>query len=255
MHPILGDFISRNFYERFSADERVASGLTESVFTHNLPGTDNRAAAWMNVPVDMGRHSRRGTSWVRQAEAEVIADKLVEWISSEQGKDLTYGVISFYKAQAELIKKSLGQFHNDEKKLRIGTVDSFQGMEFDVVFLSMVRTLPTGIDLNHEQAQNDAPARKRRGGFLGLFGKSVEKEIPNQILAQEGPIEKKQAQKYFGHLCLYNRLNVSMSRQKKLLVVVGDQGLLNNSLAEKYIPGLVDFHNMCSQGGVFLSCK
>ena len=29
---------------------------------------------------------------------------------------------------------------NGEERLRIGTVDAFQGMEFDIVFLSMVRS-------------------------------------------------------------------------------------------------------------------
>ena len=44
-------------------------------------------------------------------------------------------------------------------------------------------------------------------------------------------LTEKQARGLFGHLCLYNRLNVAMSRQKKLLVVVGDTGALQNKLA------------------------
>ncbi|MCA9209471.1 MAG: hypothetical protein KDA55_13995, partial [Planctomycetales bacterium] len=58
----------------------------------------------------------------------------------------------------------------------------------------------------------------------------------------------------FGHLCLYNRLNVSMSRQKRLLVVVGDSHLLQNDLAEEFIPGLVDFLNLCRREGRVLQC-
>jgi hypothetical protein len=256
MHPILGDFISRNFYERFSAEERVASGLPESLFTHQLPGASNKAAAWMDVPAEMGRHRKKGTSWVRQPEADAIAAKLIEWITSEQGKDLSYGVISFYKAQAELIKKSLGKLDVDDKQLRIGTVDSFQGMEFDVVFLSMVRTLPQETIISSEQEQKQAPSsRKKRGGIFGLFAKDEELEVMQQQSQIEDPAEKKQAQRYFGHLCLYNRLNVSMSRQKKLLVVVGDQMLISNALAHKYIPGLVDFHRLCAKEGVLLPCQ
>jgi hypothetical protein len=255
MHPTLGDFISRNFYERFSIDEKVVSGLPESVFAHNLPETDNKSAAWIDVPVDMGRHSRRGTSWVRQAEADVIAKRLTKWISSEQGKDLSYGVISFYKAQAELIKKSLDKLNVDDRQLRIGTVDSFQGMEFDVVFLSMVRTLPQNVTFDDNHPPGDELKRKKRGGFLRLFSKNGNAANPDARTIIENPEEKKQAQGLFGHLCLYNRLNVSMSRQKKLLVVVGDQMLLNNSLAQRYVPGLVDFHELCQRGGVFLPCR
>ena len=130
---------------------------------------------------------------------------------------LSFGVISFYKAQAELIKKQLGTITDDGKKLRIGTVDSFQGMEFDVVLLSMFRTLP----------QNWKPKDDDR---------------------------EKQARTLFGHLCLYNRLNVSMSRQKKLLVVAGDSSLLQSDLAADFVPGLVDFHKLCQEQGQMLQC-
>ena len=65
---------------------------------------------------------------------------------------------------------------------------------------------------------------------------------------------EKQARALFGHLCLYNRLNVSMSRQKKLLVVVGDMGLLQSELAADFVPGLVDFLKLCYEQGVVMSC-
>jgi hypothetical protein len=131
---------------------------------------------------------------------------------------LSFGVISFYKAQAELIKKQLDKITDDDRKLRIGTVDSFQGMEFDVVFLSMVRTMPQDWKSRNDEAE-------------------------------------KQARSLFGHLCLYNRLNVSMSRQKKLLVVAGDSGLLQSDLAAEFIPGLVDFFKLCKIEGRVLPCR
>ena len=129
---------------------------------------------------------------------------------------MTFGVISFYSGQVNRIQKQFaGRF--DENKLKIGTVDSFQGMEFDVVFLSIVRTMP------------------------------------NNVKFFEGKEEReKQARKLFGFLCLYNRLNVAMSRQKKLLVVVGDSALVKNELASEdfAIPGLVNFYKLCKEQGV-----
>jgi superfamily I DNA and/or RNA helicase len=94
----------------------------------------------------------------------------------------------------------------DDKKVKIGTVDSFQGMEFDVVFLSVVRT--------KSAVPNLAADRVRR------------------------------ARQLFGHLCLHNRLNVAMSRQKRLLVVAGDSALLESDLASEFIPSLVNFRDM-----------
>lgn len=217
MPPLLGDFISRNFYERFDPSEKFDSGRPASDFLHNLPGADGKPAVWLDVPAQRGKHQKDGTSWTRPVEATVITRQLQAWMSSDAGKDLSFGVISFYKAQANLIKQQLGNITDDDKKLRVGTVDSFQGMEFDVVFLSMVRTMP----------QNWRP---------------------------EDDDREKQARGLFGHLCLYNRLNVSMSRQKKLLVVVGDAGSLQNQLAADFVPGLVDFLHLCRSEGVVLPC-
>jgi hypothetical protein len=217
MHPLLGDFISRNFYERFDPTEKFGSGRPANDFAHKLPNTDGKPAVWIDVPAQKGRHQKAGTSWTRPAEATAIVRQLQSWMTSEAGKNLSFGVISFYKAQAELIEKQLGSITDNDKKLRIGTVDSFQGMEFDVVFLSMVRTLP----------QNWKPKNEDR---------------------------ERQARGLFGHLCLYNRLNVSMSRQKKLLVVVGDSGLLQSDLAAEFVPGLVDFLELCRKQGAVLPC-
>ncbi len=221
MHPLLGSFISRNFYERFDPTEQFGSGRPVSDFAHALSSTNGKPAVWLDVPAQRGRHQKDGTSWTRPAEATVIVRQLQAWMNSDAGKDLSFGVISFYKAQAdsirEQIKKQIGGIADDDKKLRVGTVDSFQGMEFDVVFLSMVRTLP-------------------------------------QDWKPRGEDRERQARGLFGHLCLYNRLNVSMSRQKKLLVVVGDAGSLQNQLAADFVPGLVDFLQLCRSEGVVLPC-
>lgn len=302
MHPLIGDFISRNFYERFNPDERVSSGLPASMFSHNLPHTDNKPVAWLEVPASLGAHTRRGTSWIRQAEIDAIADQLFEWMSSEEGKNLTFGVISFYKAQADQIRRALSNLGADESRLRVGTVDSFQGMEFDVVFLSMVRTLPNGYNgkmtpargahANRNTAQAAPPAQAAatspappqgapKKSFFSriqdtLFASAQKEErraqetaagvafasnTPNPVNETRSrqdavdPDEQKAAQRLFGHLCLYNRLNVSMSRQKRLLVVAGDSSLLDTDLAKKFIPGLVDFYATCEKEGVILQWR
>jgi superfamily I DNA and/or RNA helicase len=218
MHPLLGNFVSRNFYERFDASERFGSERPESEFAHNLPGTDGKPAIWLDVPAAKGRHKREGTSWIRPAEAAAIAQQLQAWMGSKEGQNLSFGAISFYKAQAELIKRQIGPLAKAGDRLRIGTVDSFQGMEFDVVILSMVRTMPD----KWEPGPDD---------------------------------DEVQARRLFGHLCLYNRLNVSMSRQKRVLVVAGDSGLLRSDLAAKFIPALVDFYQLCQQHGRVMPCR
>jgi len=106
-----------------------------------------------------------------------------------------------------------------EERFRIGTVDAFQGMEFDVVFLSMVRSQ----DMDN---------------------------LPDYIKNEEN-YEKKQ-QKLFGHLMSENRLCVSMSRQKKMLIIVGDSELVQTDIARKAVPALGNYFDLCSKEGVIL---
>ena len=213
---------------------------------------------------------------------------------SAEGKKLDFGVISFYKAQTDLIKEKLAaqdQRFKDELqsgRLRIGTVDSFQGMEFDVVFLSVVRTqsdaqakmgaMPlrefskrflggaleevsenkyefSDENLVDELFPHDSDVRKELFAYLGDRGRLgkpfLEYDFSKVDTFEElyKVIEDVLARKAFGHLCAYNRLNVSMSRQKKLLVVVGDDRLVDGKLAETYIPGIVEFKKLCYKPG------
>jgi superfamily I DNA/RNA helicase len=241
MHPLLGNFVNQYFYAPYEG-EGFNSPLPVEHFTHHLPGTDGKAALWLHVNHKQGEMERAGTSWRRWAEAEAIAKQLKIWLDSDAGKTLSFGVISFYKAQSNLIFEALGKpaisitertssaepwkireeyaflkkMENGkekiEERLRIGTVDAFQGMEFDVVFLSMVRS---------------------------------PKNIP-QLSSNENN-EKIKAQT-FGHLMSENRLCVSVSRQKRALVLVGDGDLARSPIAKKAVPAIAAFHELCAGG-------
>ena len=234
-HPLLGDFISDNFYKEF--DESFRSPLDETYFDHNLQDIKKKSAIWLDVKNNVGKEEKRGTSRCRPAEANAIADCLKKWIDSEEGKDLTFGVISFYKAQENLVKEALSKYNitkrrednswkisdkynADKVRLRIGTVDSFQGMEFDVVFLSVVRS------------------------------QNMDK-LPHFLKNKDGISLKRSL---FGHLMSVNRLCVSMSRQKKVLVVVGDSDFIQTDIAREddAIPALGNYYDLCKSKGVIL---
>jgi len=238
-HPVLGEFLSDNFYKQYN--EAFRSPLPERYFQHSLEGIEDKAAVWIDVTNGAGERSEKRSSSksrYRPIEARVIAEYLNKWMQSEAGQDLSFGVISFYKAQVNevfkalekygistraqdgswLIKKELSSLKNGSERLRIGTVDAFQGMEFDIVFLSMVRS----------QNLNALPSKLRN-----------EKE-------------DKQQQRLFGHLMSENRLCVSMSRQKKTLVIAGDRALATSQFAEGAIPALKNFATLCSDHGAIL---
>jgi superfamily I DNA/RNA helicase len=236
-HPLLGDFASNNFYNRYN--EGYISPLDAKYFSQKLSEIEDKAAVWIEVPNSQGREDKCGTSRKRDAEAQKIAEKLSIWIKSNEGKNLSFGVISFYKAQVFAVYEALQKIgiteraqdctwqigreyrflENGEERIRIGTVDAFQGMEFDIVFLSMVRS----------QDMNALPPHIRN----------------------EQDYKKKQ-QKLFGHLMSENRLCVSMSRQKKVLAIVGDGIFANNQIAVDAVPALKNFYDLCHEKGVIL---
>ena len=237
-HPLLGDFASNNFYQKYN--EGYRSPLSESHFEQRLQGIEEKAAIWIDVPNSQGQEAvLPSRSRQRVSEAKVIAEHVNKWIGSEEGSGLSFGVISFYKAQVFAVYEALQKFsiteraqdgtwqicqayrflENGEERLRIGTVDAFQGMEFDIVFLSMVRS----------QDMDALP--------------------PN--IRNELDYKKKQ-QKLFGHLMSENRLCVSMSRQKKVLAIVGDGVLANSQIAVDAVPALKNFYDLCHEKGVIL---
>ena len=234
-HPLLGEFASHNFYDKYG--EGYRSPLTADFFEQRLQGIENKAAIWIEVPNHQGREERLPTGSRRRiAEALKIAEYVKKWIDSKEGSRLSFGVISFYKAQVFAVYEALQKFgiteraqdsswqvcqeyrflENGEERLRIGTVDAFQGMEFDIVFLSMVRS----------QDMNDLPPHIRN----------------------EEDYKKKQ-QKLFGHLMSENRLCVSMSRQKRALILVGDGELVNTQIAVDAVPALKNYYDLCREHG------
>jgi hypothetical protein len=222
MHPVLGSFVSDTFYAPYG--EGFESPRCPEDFVHDLPGYAGRVAAWVDMPLSRGRE-HGAQSKRRAVEAEWIA-KEVQRLATAR-RDLSFGVISFYSAQADEVllameKRGMSERLDDGscrvkdawretrsedgrliERLRVGTVDAFQGKEFDVVFLSMTRA-------------NDLPVSDDRS-----------------------------LRRKFGHLTLENRLCVAMSRQQRLLVVVGDSAMLRGEATEKALRGLVAFRKLC----------
>jgi len=211
-HPRLGQFVSDNFYEKHG--EAFKSPLPADNFSQALKGIENIANVWIDVP---NTQCREVNAWKRECEASEIIKYMKKWILSEEGKTLTFGVITFYRDQVNTIKREFEKnFTLDEKEMikdryKIGTVDSFQGMEFDIVFLSIVRSKKAV---------------------------SIKKDTPSY--------------KTFGFLISKNRLCVSMSRQKKSLIVVGDKELYDSKIAQDGVEEIYEYLQLCKTEGKIL---
>ena len=92
-----------------------------------------------NVPISRGAETS-GVSKSRWAEVEAIGKDVRHIL--DVAPDASIGIITFYSAQSQLIKRHLDSFLNEEEKnnIEVGTVDAFQGKEFDYVLLSCVRS-------------------------------------------------------------------------------------------------------------------
>lgn len=221
MHPVIGDFISKVFYER-NGETQIGAGRKAEDLAHNFSRFKFKPLVWFDLPFVRGREEYGNSgSKLRKNEAVETAKLLKELIEKEP--TYTFGVISFYRSQVEtiwsecrklgiaklvdnnyVIEESLRETESNEERLRIGTVDSFQGKEFDVVILSMTRSNSYTLD----------------------------EEKPETF------------KKKYGFLLLENRLNVAMSRAKRLLIVAGDSDMIKAPFAEKGIYGLTEFYKL-----------
>jgi hypothetical protein len=158
MHPVIGDFISSLYY-----DNEVKAGMPDQALkkSHGLTvaGLKDKVMVFCDVKRDLGTENR-GVGKSRECEAKRVMSLVKEIMHDPAGKDLSIGVITFYAAQRDLIFKEAerlgyasrmpsGDYNIEEnvkttrdgrEKFRIGTVDSFQGKEFDVVILSSTRS-------------------------------------------------------------------------------------------------------------------
>ena len=136
MHPDICNFVSEAFYDGML---KTADSITAE--KRMSPETINKGMAltFVNIPIARGAETS-GVSKSRWAEAEIIGQDVKKILDADP--DASIGIITFYAAQSQLIKHHLDSFLNDEEKynIEVGTVDAFQGKEFDYVLLSCVRS-------------------------------------------------------------------------------------------------------------------
>lgn len=127
MHPVIGDFISEQFY-----GGGLENGVDE-VSRAPDPGLfDGHPVAWFDVQ----RGPERGR-YHREEEVQVVADLVKQAL--RLASEPSIGVISFYRQQVERIARVKREEGWPAHRVEVGTVDAFQGREFDVVILSTVR--------------------------------------------------------------------------------------------------------------------
>lgn len=146
-----------------------------------------------------------GTSRVNIGEIEVV-DKLLSYFENSESyqnfinhytaeEDKQIGIISFYGKQVRLLS-NIAAKHTKLPLSRVSTVDRFQGMERNVVIVSMVRS-------NRIQASRNQMPNLKKYPYTGGYPE----------------------QKSLGFAQSPNRLNVALSRARRLLIIIGNEEL------------------------------
>lgn len=212
MHPDINEVIEQ-FYRK---DGGLYCGLIKPRdLGVNDPDFTNPASRYhgINIPglIDPNTHvlfidtsspeMMDGTSRVNYGEVETIDHLLAKFEESEsfqaylnkfsKDEDKQIGIISFYGKQIKQLR-SVAHKHAT-LPIRVSTVDRFQGMERNIVIVSMVRS-------NIIQSAREQQPDWKRYPDIGY------------------PVQKS-----LGFAQSPNRLNVALSRAKRLLVILGNR--------------------------------
>jgi superfamily I DNA and/or RNA helicase len=206
MHPAINETIKQFYME----DGGLECGIPDEIANsedmshplnryHGVTSNKKTHVIWLVVN---SPEIKSGTSRVNYGEVQAV-DWLLSYFKKSQGyknfvdywpagdiEQKQIGIITFYGAQAGLLNKLKDKY--PDVPLRISPVDRFQGMERNIVIVSLVRS--------------DCIA-----------------EFPNQAPDMDAYTEKGYPnQESLGFAEFPNRLNVALSRAKRLLIIVGN---------------------------------
>lgn len=148
MHPEISEYPRRAFYSPDSRSAGTESGERQTLLLDNpelakrpwkLASAYGHRSIWWDVPAAPGGDEEN------PSEAYVIASEVIRMLS--KAPDISIAVICFYKRQRRLIAKALRELADETLMTRVNeveilTIDSCQGREADMVFVSF--SLPQG---------------------------------------------------------------------------------------------------------------
>lgn len=140
MNEQIGSLVSELFYDNeLKTGTKIVNDLDfyngESLIVKDVLGAEKRNSVG---------------SYYNEKEVEEIIKKLKELneISNKREKKTEVGIITFYRGQVDEILKNLKKEKLENLDINVGTVDAYQGLEKEVVFLSTVRTHGIGFAAN-----------------------------------------------------------------------------------------------------------
>lgn len=197
MHPEIMGFSNQYFYEN-----KLIAALNTHSNMYSLPAQEFKPVQFIDT-AGCGFEEKRNPStlsYYNSDEYELIRNHLSQLLIqlNYQYNYISVGIISPYKEQTIYIKEqdAVDMQLCNHYDIEVHTIDSFQGQEKDIIYISLVRSNP------------DA-------------------EI--------------------GFLKDYRRMNVAMTRARKMLIVIGDSSTLSN---DKFYNQFIEY---CTANDFYLS--
>ena len=231
MPPVLGSIVSEQFYDNELANgSDWEEGRVPGRFMQYYSVIGGLNMCWIDVPFKDSREKKdESRSYFRDREIDAIFKVLCDigrqFLNETdvyKKKNTGIGIITGYNAQSRRIMDRLVNeatnsqlFEELKDYIQVGTIDSFQGKEFDIVFFSLVRTSDFG------------------------FLSAEEKACGEWNLARAGK----------------QRQCVAFSRAKKCMIVVGSVDSItgkNSERAMREVPVMAEYYKACKErrGGV-----
>lgn len=137
MHPNIGKFVSHSFY-----DGQVNMGARTHLNKLHLPFPFDKEITFINTSSYKDPYEDSdGYSARNKTEAAIIVQNVLPNLRDGGVEANQIAVIAPYKSQVALIKREI---ENSRNQLLVGievsTLDSFQGMEFDIIVFSFTRS-------------------------------------------------------------------------------------------------------------------
>lgn len=135
----IGDLISQVFYQG-----KIATGVNDEDKMHTIKMFEGKSIIWIDTGKmkDKDEKPKKGGSFCNYAENTIIRKLLAKMDACGDLCGLDMGIITGYKGQKELIKRTVSNNGYDKiaKLIDINTLDAFQGRENDIIIYSTVRT-------------------------------------------------------------------------------------------------------------------
>jgi len=154
MHPVIMNCINQFYIDHRNGGLSCGIPDVDQARSHNCEGgflTKEHHGLWIDTKMKPENFElTAGTSFQNPEEIRVIKKILEEMAVSfrknraNNCEKKEIGVITFYSAQARHLRSQLEGYLSDVFKLRIGTVDRFQGIEKPIVIVSLVRNNSSG---------------------------------------------------------------------------------------------------------------